>query len=181
LKGGIRAWQGLKAEGPAEEGMSLVAGAESPSEMIVIAYGMEVGLQGFYTEMGARVERQEASRLFQKLSDIEVVHQKRLFDRYQSISGSKTTKEDFEERVVSHVMEGGHTSEEFLEMNRPSLQTIPDILNVAMMLETQALDLYLRYAFRSEDQETKEVLYHIGNEEKAHLASLGGLMERYSS
>ena len=49
-----------------------------------------------------------------------------------------------------------------------------------MMLETQALDLYLRFADRSGQPETREVLYALAGEEKAHLASLGRLLEEKS-
>lgn len=45
------------------------------------------------------------------------------------------------------------------------------------MLETQALDLYLRYSRKSRDPKSRDVLYEIADEEKAHLASLGRLME----
>ena len=45
------------------------------------------------------------------------------------------------------------------------------------MLETQALDLYLRFAGKMEDRETKQVLFRLGDEEKAHLAALGRLLD----
>ena len=47
-----------------------------------------------------------------------------------------------------------------------------------MMLETQALDLYLRFAEISTDQRTQNVLFSIADEEKAHLSSLGDLMDK---
>ena len=74
-------------------------------------------------------------------------------------------------------MEGGFTTEEFLEKSRPAMQTVPDVLNVAMMLETQALDLYSRYSQKIKQEEGKRILYEIADEEKAHLESLGKLME----
>lgn len=37
--------------------------------------------------------------------------------------------------------------------------------------------LYLRFAQRSKNAETKEVLFHLGDEEKAHLAALGRLLD----
>jgi len=70
-------------------------------------------------------------------------------------------------------MEGGLTAEEFLEKNRLAMETIPDVLNIAMMIETQALDLYLRYSNRTKDEKSKGVLFEIAQEEKAHLAALG--------
>ena len=52
------------------------------------------------------------------------------------------------------------------------------ILDLAMMLETQALDLYLRFAEKSSDERTQKVLFSIADEEKAHLGSLGALMNK---
>ena len=51
---------------------------------------------------------------------------------------------------------------------------------LAMMLEAQAMDLYMRYAGKSEDQQVKEILYKMADEEKAHLTSLGQLLAKYA-
>jgi rubrerythrin len=47
-----------------------------------------------------------------------------------------------------------------------------------MMLETQALDLYLRFADKAENKQTKDILHRIGDEEKGHLAALGDLRDK---
>jgi len=47
-----------------------------------------------------------------------------------------------------------------------------------MMLETQALDLYLRFAQKVAADETKQVLYRIADEEKNHLTWLGHLRDK---
>jgi len=39
------------------------------------------------------------------------------------------------------------------------------------------LDLYLRFSQKTENEETKEVLFRLGDEEKAHLALLGRWLE----
>jgi rubrerythrin len=74
-------------------------------------------------------------------------------------------------------MEGGFTGEEFLEKNRPLLDTVENLLSLAMMLEAQALDLYTRYAQKVEGVQSRSALHAIAEEEKGHLAALGGLME----
>ena len=74
-------------------------------------------------------------------------------------------------------MEGGFTIQEFLAQNQDHLNTVKDLLELAMVLEAQALDLYIRFAHRSTDSRTKETLFHIANQEKAHLTSLGRLLE----
>jgi rubrerythrin len=45
-----------------------------------------------------------------------------------------------------------------------------------MSLETDALDLYLRMASKSQDEETKAVFYTLADEEKTHLRRLGELL-----
>jgi len=57
------------------------------------------------------------------------------------------------------------------------LKSPGDVLETALTLETQALDLYLRFAGRMEDPETKQVLFRLGDEEKTHLAALGRLLD----
>jgi rubrerythrin len=48
-------------------------------------------------------------------------------------------------------------------------------------IETQALDLYLRFASKSREDKTRETLFAIAAEEKAHLAALGQLLDQKQS
>ena len=177
LKGGIRAWQGLTTAGPADMGMSFVKGDESPQEIIVLAYGMEKGLGEFYSTLSGQTKDTDVAGLFSNLAGIEGIHKQKLFNLYLSMDSSLSDKETFESNIVEDVMEGGFTTEAFLEQNRPAMQTVPGVLDVAMMLETQAMDLYMRYSQKIEDEKSKNILYDIAEEEKAHLGSLGRLLE----
>jgi sulfur-carrier protein adenylyltransferase/sulfurtransferase len=178
LKGGIKAWEGLTAFGPAEMGMVLLRGDETSQEIIVLAYGMEDGLAGFYKNLSERMDDPEVVGLLNKLAKIEKNHKKRLFDLYITFEPTVTDMETFEDDIVADVMEGGFTTEEFLEKNTGSMKTLPDVLSMAMMLETQAMDLYMRYSEKSKDVKSKAVLFDIAEEEKAHLKALGRLMEQ---
>jgi rubrerythrin len=177
LKGGIMAWQGLTTAGPADMGMSFLKGDEAPEEIIVLAYGMEKGLGRFYALVSRQTDDKEVADLLTILSDVEELHKKMLFNLYLSIDPTVSDTKTFELKIVSDVMEGGFTTEEFLEKNKPTMQTVPGVLNIAMMLETQAMDLYLRYSQKIEEERSKKVLYDIAEEEKAHLGSLGRLLE----
>ena len=64
-----------------------------------------------------------------------------LFNLYISIDPTISDPETFEAKIVTDVMEGGFTTEEFLDKNYEAMQDVPGVLNVAMMLETQAMDL----------------------------------------
>lgn len=180
LKGGIAAWQGLKAFGPAETGMIPLKGNETPQEVIVLAYGMEQGLADFYARVLGMTQDSAVQKIIGKLVQIEEKHKDKLFALYQALEPTTQERTLFEERIVSGVMEGGFTGEEFLEKNKPLLDTVENLLSLAMMLEAQALDLYTRYAQKVEDARSRSVLDDIAEEEKGHLATLGALVEARS-
>ncbi len=177
LKGGIKAWQGLKTAGPPEIGMEFFTGDETDSEVIYLAYAMEKGAGEFYRIMAKRTGSSDVSSLFKKLAGIEDKHKERLFDLYLSISTEDIDRAEFEADFVSDIMEGGMTIDAFLEKNRDYFKTVHEVLDMAMMLETQAMDLYMRYSDKTEDKKNKDILYDIAEEEKAHLSSLGRLMD----
>jgi rubrerythrin len=176
LQGGMRAWNGAKAFGPKELNMELLRGDETPAEITLFAYGMETALGRFYSVMSGRTEDKELGELFSKLAKIEQRHREMVFSLYRSIEASGMDLPSFESSVNVKVMEGGFDIEAFLKENEPHMKTVPDALNVAMMIETQAMDLYLRYADKSTEVSTKDVLFKIAEEEKAHLGLLGQLM-----
>jgi rhodanese-related sulfurtransferase/rubrerythrin len=176
LAGGIKAFQGAKATGPQELNLELVRGDETPAEIIALAYGMENGLQLFYKTMLDRTRDQDLRDLFSMLARVEEQHKQRLLEQYRRMepAGNHPTLPG---RSAPEILEGGFNLKELLEKNEPYLQTMPQVLDLAMMLETQALDLYLRLAGRCSQAAAREVLVSLAQEEKAHLASLGGLLE----
>jgi rhodanese-related sulfurtransferase/rubrerythrin len=177
LAGGIKAFQGPKAAGPQELNLDLVRGDETPAEIITLAYGMEKALQLFYETLQQQSPDQDIQDLFGKLARVEVEHARRLFEVYAQVEPGGRDRQAFEAGVVSRTLEGGFDAQKFLETNQSQLQTVPQVLDLAMMLETQALDLYLRFAGRCSQAQTKEALFTLAEEEKAHLASLGRLLE----
>ena len=78
------------------------------------------------------------------------------------------------------VMEGGLDIDSFMERNRPYLNTVAGYVDIAMMIEIHALDLYLRMANESRDSQTQKVLRRIADEEKAHLTMLGRYLDERS-
>jgi rubrerythrin len=131
----------------------------------------------FYKNLAERIDDPEVIGVLTKLAKIEQKHKQRLFDLYLTLEPAITEKDAFESDIVSEVMEGGFTTEEFMEQNKDSLKTVTDVLNIAMMLESQAMDLYMRYSEKAKDEKSKTVLYDIAEEEKAHLKTLGRLMD----
>ena len=159
-------------------GMLLLKGDETPQDIIYLAYGLEEGLRQFYAAASKMAIAEEVVSVLSKLAEIEVRHKQKLFDLYQSITSSATTLAGFEDTVSSELMEGGLDPDRLLEESMPTFKTAADVLNFAMMLEAQGMDLYKRYAEKSPDDRVKEILFTMADDEKAHLKSLGNLFEK---
>jgi rhodanese-related sulfurtransferase/rubrerythrin len=176
LRGGIKAWQGAKAAGPQELNLDLVRGDEGPGEVIVLAYGMERSLQIFYLDLGEKAQDQQVAGLFNKLAGVEEHHLQMLLELEKNIDPALDLPALAAKRSPG-ILEGGFEVKELIRKNEPHLETVTGVLEMAMMLETQALDLYLRFAGKLAGKDAKETLFQIAAEEKAHLAALGRLLE----
>jgi sulfur-carrier protein adenylyltransferase/sulfurtransferase len=180
LNGGIKAWGGEKAHGPVELHLDLVRGDETPAEMIKLAYAMERGLGGFYREIKTGTQDEELSNLLETLAAAEEKHERYLLARYNEIESTNVDQHAFEARLTSpSPVEGGFDAEELLRQNRQFVESVASLLDLSMMMETQALDLYLRFAGKIENASTKEALYRIADEEKSHLQALGRLRDSH--
>ena len=178
LQGGIKAWQGGKASGPKALNLEQVRGDETAAEMIALAYGMEMGLGIVYRRMIERSDDPELKSLLTMLADIENRHKKRLLEMLGEIDSPIADTAAYEAGIRPAVLEGGYRLDDFIKENESFFGSLQGVLDLAMMLETQALDLYLRFAEKSTDRRTQNVLFSIADEEKAHLTSLGHLLDQ---
>lgn len=174
MAGGIKAWEGTKAVGPKEMNMDLITGEESPSEIIAIGYRMEESLGRFYQSACKKTTDAKLVELLTKLAEIEEKHKTALM----AMSPEPVNLEELESTTLKNIMEGGFNSDSLLQENKSFLDSTQDVLSLAMMLETQSMDLYLRFSHKSADQNTKKILFKIATEEKAHLATLGKFYDR---
>ncbi len=170
-------WKSPTAFGKKELGLELFTGNEPPETTLVIAYGLEEGLFDFYLAMIPKVKNQAVKKLFNTLSAIETKHKDRIFAEYIKISGKTVQRDGFEKNVVKKAAEGGLTTQQYVALFQPDLESEEDVIGLAMSIEAQALDLYLRAADRTSNTESRKVLNQIADEEKMHLTQLGKLME----
>ncbi len=178
LIGGIKAWGKEVAVGTEETGLHLFTGVESSKEAVIIGFGLEMGLHNFYIAMQSKVSLESTRTLFGKLADIEILHQQRLVALYREITSTAISITDFSETIVEPAMEGGLTTEEYLQLYKIDLNSELEVLGLALAIEAQALDLYLRAAERSDKSETRQVLFQIAEEERSHIAKLSRYIDR---
>ncbi len=177
LSGGIKAWDGHEAYGREDQGMQLFEELTSAEQVLSIAYSLEEGLKDFYLKMMRRVTNNSAADLFKKLAHVEDIHKDRLFDEYARLTGS-IDRSSFEKALVQENMEGGLTTEEYLDRFQPDMEEVEEVISLAMSIEAQALDLYTRAAKKAKDSNNQKVLNRIAAEEKIHLEQLGILLDK---
>lgn len=181
LEGGMEAWEGFAAEGPEEFHLQFISGEETPQEIIVLSYNMEKGLRTFHEMVRARTTNPELVQLLGHLISAEESHMNRLLQVASRWQMDQDEVDTFRAGLEATTMEGGIDAAEFMAKNESFLQTVTGVIDVAMMVETQALDLYLKMAAASKDAATKEVLFQIAEEEKGHLRALGRVLETHLS
>ena len=81
-------------------------------------------------------------------------------------------------KTVAGIVEGGLSTEAYAARFLSDPDSAADIVDLAMSIEAQALDLYTRAAWKCADERSKGAFLHIADEEKAHLRQLGRLMDR---
>lgn len=177
LSGGIKAWKKEIAVGAEETGLHLFTREESPEKAIVVGFGLEMGLRDFYLSMQSKVSLESTKALFTKLADIEILHQQRLVELYTEITGATLTMTEFAEKIAEPALEGGLTTEEYLQLYAVDVDSEIEVLGLALAIEAQALDLYLRAAAQSDKPATKQVLQQIAAEERNHIARLSSYID----
>lgn len=176
LDGGINAWHGRTAEGSADLGLSLIHGDEDPLQIIRLSYGMEDGMAAFYRTVADSASNDRVKDLALGLARVEERHKSHLLDivEAEGLDAAAVTGQ-----LASGIVEGGFDIQDFLAGNKVFTPGVTDILDLSLILETQALDLYLRLARHLENERAKQVLFDIANEEKGHLAALGALRDEH--
>lgn len=177
MAGGIYAWEGLEAVGPWDLNLDMVRGDESPHEMFVLAYQMEHGLGRFYDAARGRAKDDRVVELLTTLVDVENRHKKKLEQSHTMLVSDKLVPSVSLKPDEPEIMEGGFRIDEFMVQNQHLMNDREKVLEMAIMLESQALDLYLRFAEKIQIESTRGFLHAIAQEEKHHLAALGRLYD----
>ncbi|MFW5837237.1 MAG: ferritin-like domain-containing protein, partial [Desulfovibrionaceae bacterium] len=178
LSGGFKAWNGEAAYGPVDQGLHLFGESLDIRDSLLTAFGLEQGLQEMYLLLADRAAAHKAKNLFHKLADIEQKHKARLLEEYRRHVADDAQMPDMESRARAEAAEGGLTTEQYMQRFQPDLEDLENVLSMAMSIEAQAMDLYERAARRMEDEEARQALIRLSQEEKEHLQRLGVLMDQ---
>ena len=126
------------------------------------------------------VDDEETKKLFSELTTAEEHHKASLVNLYKTFTGEEPTR-DFPESIIpaeatGDIMEGGMSVSEALKWVKGKNQEA--IFELAMALETNSYDLYIKMRRQMKDAESREVFDRLSKEERRHLELLAELFER---
>lgn len=184
MAGGILAWQGVGAVGPADQGLFLLPGHMGTGEVFRLAYAMERRLARFYEGLAAAAEDPEVAGTFRKLAGFEDKHSNLVMILWRK-SGAVVPDQaeldaDASDAAASTLMEGGLPGDSYLARSGEGPRRSAEVLELAMAVEAQAMDLYLRGSRVMRSAEARQALVRLAGEEKSHLTSLAVLFDRMS-
>jgi sulfur-carrier protein adenylyltransferase/sulfurtransferase len=178
LSGGYKAWSGGSAFGDQDQGLELFPESPSLNDVAAVAVAMEQALQRFYKDRAEAARSDDLRSVFQRLAGFEEAHLRSLRRLVADMGIVADTPAGIEESSREpRRLEGGMSAEEYatrlgLDLNRPE-----DVVDLAMAIEAQAMDLYSRAGAAAEEQ-VRDLLDRLAMEERAHLKVLGELMDR---
>jgi rhodanese-related sulfurtransferase/rubrerythrin len=168
MTGGMTAWQGIAASGPPEAGMSIFEGTEDVADVISLAWALEDGAREFYVAMAEQYAEEPAGKLFGSLSKAEAHHKASLQKLYADLTGKDVDPPRPE--GLKPTMEGGVPLAAALDWAKG--KPAKDAIELAVSVEVNAYDRYLKVATARDDEESKDVLMKVARDEKAHLERL---------
>jgi len=178
IQGGISAWDEAQATGPLDLGLDALVSAGTPQQALERAWGMELALEKYYSALAGTAVDAEVTALFRQLAGFEVRHRQTLTERWKRLGPGDLSA--FEARASAFaaqgLLEGGIASAGYLGLLGDPASTA-EALELAMAVEAQAMDLYLRRAAGEPDADLRRTFLLLAEAEKAHLKLLGTFVD----
>lgn len=173
MVGGMDAWEGLRATGTFDHGLSIITEGLAPGEVLGIARAFEGGSGEFYRGLAQVFADKEFAASFQALAGAEDAHLKAIDDGAAKLGITR-----FKEGGGKGLMEGAVNVKDALSWCREEGRTPFEALELAMQTETNSLDLYLKLLRRADIAPIRDVIDTVAGEEKNHLRRLAALLEK---
>ena len=178
LSGGIKAWDGQTAEGPQSWGLELAEPGEGPARALSLAFDLERGLKAAYQALADQAGSQDLAALYGKLAGFEDKHMERLRQAWGLLEPGEREGVELESQEPAPRMEGGWDVSHFVAQHQEQGSDPAQVIMLAMGLETQAMDLYLRLAQHLEKPASQEIFLGLSDEEQSHLEALAQMLEQ---
>jgi rubrerythrin len=118
------------------------------------------------------VTDEDARALLAELTRLEAGHERKVRGILETLAPGHGTPD------VGQRVEGGFSAGDLEQAAARFADDTAGLLGLAMMVECQALDLYLRLSGRGAEGSVRALWWELAADERAHLARLGALIDR---
>jgi rhodanese-related sulfurtransferase/rubrerythrin len=172
MSGGILKWNGAEAAGDEQFGLEYFVNGDF-SSTFTMAYQMELNLKKFYLLLSEDCSSDAEKEMLSQMALFEDGHMAKLQSRYKNQYDSSAPLEK-----SPGVLEGGIDPDEMRSALAGQLGSQENVLQLAMKLEAQALDLYSRLAREHKGDEIALFFNEMAHEEQAHLQRLSKQLDK---
>ena len=166
MAGGILQWNGSTAFGGEEFGLDFFL-QSTYANGYEIAYHLEKGLQQFYLILAKNAQSPKIEQL--------LTHMARMEDGHMDLLMAQSKQAGVEINIsttINGVIEGGLSLSQLQTAFGDNINSEEAVLQLAMMFEAQAWDLYSRISRKSEHAAETEFYQKMAEEEQKHLDKL---------
>lgn len=171
LRGGMLEWQGDRAAGEETDGLAFFVRGDFPTA-VAMACSMEAGLKQFYLAAAAQTADASSRDFLIAMARLEDGHLARLQGKYGLAEADAATG------MPAGTIEGGLQAADIIGAFPASFTGVESSIEMAMMFEAQALDLYSRLARRRDDPELRDFFIELAGEEQRHLSRLARELDK---
>ncbi len=164
----IRDWLGIQLPGEYSSSLDLINPDIDFPDAFALSYAMEEGLQQFYLRLEQQESRIELKDIYNRLAGFENLHKEELKKRFVD----KTSETfDYESALTNHpdAIEGGDANRISPFEVITQMKNLKDIFGLALAIEAQSFDLYVRLANKAEAEGSREAFMQLADEEKKHM------------
>ena len=166
LTGGILQWNGATAFGSEKFGLDFfIQGTYTNG--YEIAYHLEKGLRQFYIILAENAVSTKIKQLLTRMAQMEDGHMTMLIAQSKAAELPINTSTE-----TNGVIEGGLSLSELRAAFGDNLDTEEAVIQLAMMFEAQAWDLYSRLSRKNNNASEQEFYRKMAGEEQKHLDKL---------
>lgn len=167
MLGGILAWDGQCLPDIPDIKVFGLSGSEE--EQLYQAMNLEKGAHIFYEQITKKLQDTKVMDTISTLVKAEEVHAKMIYSFWAKTQENPPSFEALYDSLSGDILEGGKSVEELIDQLAKTENSCHDILEMAMMIECSAYDLYRTMAHLKKNTSLEEPFLHLCQSEKSHM------------
>ncbi|MFH1155895.1 MAG: rhodanese-like domain-containing protein [Pseudomonadota bacterium] len=166
LEGGMLAWDGERLKGfPDMAALNMDLGRE---QILMSAMDLEKGAHRFYSHVMEQYPGLDLNSILAGVRDGEMAHARLIYSHLKAMNPGVQSFEDIYSRLKGDILEGGQPLDACIaEMGQDTRKI--DILEIGILMEYQAYDMYRNIADTGDDKQVTEAFFSLSQAEKHHM------------